>query len=93
MFYCAGLTARPEFRAINDDKPLEIYFKNNRNKALQFYWVDYQGNPRKWNELQPGQYYTQTTFATHYWIVTENNGASVIAQIVSYDADLNVIIK
>jgi hypothetical protein len=49
------------------DESITLYFYNGGSYAADIYWHDYEGELVYYNTLQPGDSYTQSTYATHPW--------------------------
>lgn len=47
----------------------QITFRNIGQETAGIYWRDYSCNLRLYTTLNPGQSYTQNTYATHPWII------------------------
>jgi hypothetical protein len=45
-----------------------VIFTNRADRAVNVYWLDFQGQPREYAALLPGQSYTINTFVGHLWI-------------------------
>lgn len=50
----------------------KITFVNKSNDLIKTYWLDYQGNRTYYYQLKPGQGYTQQTYVTHPWVITDD---------------------
>jgi serine/threonine protein kinase len=47
----------------------QLDFVNERSDAVLIYWLDFAGKRQYYQRLEPGQTYTQQTFAGHAWVV------------------------
>jgi von Hippel-Lindau disease tumor supressor len=66
-----------------------VRFVNASGKTLMTYWLNYKGKRVLYKTLAPGASEDQTTFVTHPWVVTTQDGA---CQGIYYpDAQLRVI--
>lgn len=54
--------------------PVTIRFKNKSGGYRSIMWLDYDGNPVAYKDLNAGESYTQSTFAGHPWMVTDGPG-------------------
>jgi len=50
-----------------------IHFVNQSKMVLKVYWLDYRGKRKLYSTLEPGNSYTQQTFVTHPWVVTDTH--------------------
>jgi hypothetical protein len=48
-----------------------LRFVNKTTRKLKVYWLDFQGQRRLYRILQPGKVFSQATFVTHPWVVTD----------------------
>jgi hypothetical protein len=48
-----------------------LEFVNSRNAVVKIYWLDAAGQRKPYRTLNPGQAYTQGTFVSHPWVVTD----------------------
>jgi serine/threonine protein kinase len=62
-------------RSQRSDVPTSIVFVNNTPGALDFYWLDFEGQRKFYFRLAPGTQSHQVTFATHPWVVVDGNQA------------------
>lgn len=70
--------ADTELRSLNSDTPVSLVIRNKTNTAVEMYWVDYQGNDRKYAALGPREEFHIGTYATHPWRVRyKENGREV----------------
>ncbi|EFL89934.1 hypothetical protein [Ahrensia sp. R2A130] len=51
-----------------------VTFTNSSNQTRLIDWVDFNGKPVRYQTLQPGQSYQQSTYVSHVWRVTDNAG-------------------
>ncbi|PIR39186.1 MAG: hypothetical protein COV35_01330 [Alphaproteobacteria bacterium CG11_big_fil_rev_8_21_14_0_20_39_49] len=58
-------------RSIEAKKASTINFINSSNDIRKIYWLDYKGKKVLYRVLKPGDTYTQRTFITHPWLVTD----------------------
>jgi von Hippel-Lindau disease tumor supressor len=68
-----------ELRSLTGDTATEITFVNDSPRPARTYWLNYQGQRVFYNELAPGKWYTQKTYVTHPWIITNNQAGECAA--------------
>lgn len=51
-----------------------IKFENETHQAAQIVWVDFGGDQKIFNTLEPGSSYTQGTYKEHVWFVRTQGG-------------------
>src|SRR5713101_6877768 len=56
--------------SLNADTPTPVTFVNSTNQAVRVYWRNYSGNRVLYGTLPAGVGYTQPTYLTHPWIIT-----------------------
>ena len=61
-------------RSLNSDTPATITFRNDGERDVHIYWLDFQGKRQLYKVLRPGTRYTQPTFLTHPWVAVEQEG-------------------
>ncbi len=49
----------------------KISFKNKLKQTVKIYWLNYSGRRVFYRQLKPGDSYTQQTYVTHPWVVTD----------------------
>jgi hypothetical protein len=52
-------------------------FVNRSDRALQIYWLDFQGNRRLYRALPPAARVMQDTFVGHNWLVATTDGICI----------------
>lgn len=50
-----------------------IRFKNESDQPVSVYWIDYNGERKKYYDLEPGKTVGGGTYVTHPWIVINKN--------------------
>jgi hypothetical protein len=55
----------------NGNVKARIAFVNRSKQAVKVYWLDYRGQRVFYKKLKPAESYTQDTYMTHPWLVTD----------------------
>jgi hypothetical protein len=50
-----------------------VVFNNKTAAPLQRFWIDYNGQRKKYGDMAPFSSQTQATYATHPWLMVDNN--------------------
>lgn len=50
----------------------QVVFNNRSAKTMKVYWLDYDGRRTFYADVGPGKLYSQDTYMTHPWVVTDN---------------------
>ena len=50
-----------------DEARIEIEIKNRTDQSVELFWIDFQGSPKSYGRLSPGESRGQSTFAGHTW--------------------------
>ncbi|MCH7725606.1 MAG: hypothetical protein IH991_03870 [Planctomycetes bacterium] len=50
-----------------------VIFENKSDRRVKIYWVDYGGNLKLYDELDPGKTRNQNTYANNTWLITDEN--------------------
>ena len=58
-------------RSLSGTEATKIFFNNQASERVRVYWVDYEGRRKFYSEVEPGDSYTQDTYMTHPWVVTD----------------------
>lgn len=71
-----ALTALPcseesSLMALNSNVSTSVDFENQTNETVNVYWLNFMGAPVLYYTLAPGTGYTQQTFVTHPWLITD----------------------
>jgi hypothetical protein len=61
-------------RSKYSNRPTKITFVNNSEAYLGILWLDFEGQPKSYANLQAGQQVTMDTFQSHPWMVTDGPG-------------------
>jgi TonB family protein len=67
-------------RSLNSNIPVVIDFVNRSGRAVDVYWINYQGNRRLFKaNLAPGAAFSEPTYVTHPWlIVASGTGGTTV---------------
>ena len=60
-------------RSLTSENPTEVRFVNNSAGSVRLYWLDFERHRQLYSTLGSGQSLTQPTYATHPWVVTDDN--------------------
>ena len=60
-------------RSILGNQKTEIEFINKKQEPIKVFWMDYNGNAVFYKMMKPSEKYTQNTFMTHPWLITDSN--------------------
>ena len=66
--------AHQPLRSLNSDTPALITFANRSGQSVNIYWIDFGGHRQLYKTLEAGGSYTQQTFLTHPWLITDASG-------------------
>jgi hypothetical protein len=66
--------ADASLKSLNSNTPTLITFINRSTEPVDIYWLDFGGNRQLYKTLEAGGSYTQQTFLTHPWLVTDARG-------------------
>lgn len=68
---CAG---RSKLHSRKSDAPAKITFVNKSGMDRAILWLDFEGNPKTYADLKPGEERTFDTYVTHPWMVADRPG-------------------
>lgn len=58
----------------NSNTPVTVTFVNKSGAYRGVMWIDFNGRPVTYANLNPGQKYTINTYLTHPWMFTDGPG-------------------
>jgi len=61
-------------RSRNSDVPVTVTFRNNSGAYRGIMWIDFNGRPVEYANLNPGETFTINTYMTHPWMFTDGPG-------------------
>ena len=79
-------------RSIEGSVETLITFVNSSARAINIYWINYQGAEEFWFSLYPGQSQIQGTFVTHAWCIRDKNSNTASMTVVATQAEQLVTI-
>ncbi|HSH04728.1 MAG TPA: hypothetical protein VLL52_19610 [Anaerolineae bacterium] len=62
-----------DYQSEQDNHLTEIEFINNLDEKVYIYWINYKGNEKHYKDLKPGKSYTVETYASHPWIIYDDD--------------------
>jgi len=65
-----GREAEGKIRSKSNQPETEVVFINRTAKPVQRFWLDTEGKRRGYGTIPPGSVQSQSTFATHAWLLT-----------------------
>ena len=69
-----GCILEPTLKSINGGIETFVDFRNNSSQPVEIFWLNYSGERVKYSNLQPDKSYTQQTYLSHPWMVTNQLG-------------------
>ena len=67
--------SRPAWRSAGGSKATKIIFQNATASTVQIDWMDYEGRPKTYYTLKPGEKTEAATYAGHIWRAKNDHGA------------------
>jgi hypothetical protein len=61
-------------RARNSDVPVTVTLQNQSDGYRGILWIDFNGQPVEYANLNPGESFTINTYVTHPWMFTDGPG-------------------
>lgn len=65
-------------KSADSDRETKVQFRNQSKSKIKIYWINYNGKREFYSDLNPGRNYTQDTYMTHPWIVTDMTGQCIM---------------
>jgi len=78
----ATLTAL-HLRSRTSDVPATIRFTNESPSAVTGYWIDFDGNPERYFDLESGKSTVQSTYQNHIWVLVDDRGVPLKTYVAS----------
>ena len=78
-----------QHRSINSRLGTEVHFENCTLRTVRVEWIGYDGKPRTYSLLRPGESYVQRTYCSHPWQFAAQESE---ATLVAGDAQVSVLI-
>ncbi len=66
--------AEGRVRSKSDQPDTDVIFINKRAEPVRLYWLDFEGKRRSYGVVPPGGARSQSTFATHAWLLEGEDG-------------------
>src|SRR4051812_33471849 len=67
-----GCSDEPLLHSVDGQRTINLNFVNRAMVGVAVYWLGYDGQRVSYKWLEPGESYTQPTYATHPWLVIDN---------------------
>lgn len=80
-------------QSLNGYCKTDFHITNRTKGPVRVYWINYWGERVEYMQLQPGQTQTQSTFATHPWLVVDEREQPVMLFIAGSKPDEEVAVK
>lgn len=58
----------------NSDTPVSMTFVNRSDGYRGILWIDFNGQPKEYANLNPGEHFSINTYLTHPWLITDGPG-------------------
>jgi hypothetical protein len=71
----AMMYALPTFFSGTENlESVSLSMKNKSKSEVNYFWINYQGNPQHFAKVPAGEQVAQQTYTTHQWFFTNENG-------------------
>jgi dipeptidyl-peptidase-4 len=84
----AGTQPHPTIR---NGPETDITFDNQRDQAVEVFWIDGDGNRTSYGKIAPHTRKEQHTFGGHVWLVTDEHGETIAVFEATDEPDVAVI--
>jgi von Hippel-Lindau disease tumor supressor len=74
-------SAEASLKSERFDIATRVEFVNTSDAQRRTYWIDYDGKRVLYRTLAPGESYTQQTYATHPWVMTDAQEQCVVIYV------------
>lgn len=61
-------------KSIDSGVPVTVSISNNTSNYRSVMWLDYNGSPVHYKDLQAGESYAQETYVGHPWMIVDGPG-------------------
>ena len=75
--YAASCAGYGKVRSQNSKTPVTVTFVNKSGEYRGVMWIDFNGRPVTYSNLNPGQSHKIKTYVTHPWMFTDGPGNCV----------------
>ena len=75
-----------------DEKEVVLTIENRRKSAITTYWIDYDGDRVRYQDVAAGEDAEQITFEGHYWVMVDGDGKA-LGIYVALDKDGVILIR
>ncbi len=65
------LSKQKALKSVNGNVKTQITFVNRSKQGVKVYWLDYSGERVLYRKLKDSESYTQDTYMTHPWLITD----------------------
>ena len=86
-----GCANQFNLRSVVGNQSILLHFINTTRGTIVIFWINYQGAKQFYNRLGPNESYTQQTFVTHPWVITDSGLRCLAAFTATQTQD--VVIK
>ncbi len=81
-----------DFQSEVSEEEAFLRFKNDSEASRYVFWIDFEGKPRLYKSLKPGEEYSTKTYMGHQWVVTDNAGTPLGELEPIYQSEFEEII-
>lgn len=70
----AGCPAAGRYKSVRSQQKAPVSFANRSDRAINVYWLDFNGQPREYAALLPGESKSFSSYVGHFWIAKSFDG-------------------
>jgi VHL beta domain len=85
--------AESGLKSIESEHRVAIRFVNRTDRPIRIKWIDFNGNEVDKGTIEPGKDMRHLTFATHAWVVTDEEGQLLLRYVATKRAAEAVVTR
>jgi len=85
-----GCLDMSSLRSATYHQVISLNFLNKTKASINIIWIDYDGLRKPYKTLAPNQSFTQSTYVSHPWLITDPSGKCLGAFVASESQDVIV---
>jgi VHL beta domain len=85
-----GCAIASSLRSATYQQVISLNFLNKTKTSINIIWIDYEGLRKPYKTLAPNQAFTQSTYVSHPWLITDPTGKCLGAFVASESQDVIV---
>lgn len=80
-----------KIKSVHAKKSTDIKLENKTNATVTVYWLDYEGERKRYGKIKPSESFSVQTFETHPWLLADKKDKGLAIFVAGSSAGIGIL--